>query len=99
MSNHLALNFTLYVKGDGISDTLTINLGTDPIGYSAPGGGFVSEALALGHAIDAVNISGTWSGAAVTKSALVSKVLTLSLAGGTPIPDGSFNLINGTLLF
>ncbi len=99
MSNKLALNFTLYVRGGGSSNSLVVNLGTDPVGYDPPGGGFMSDALALVHATDAVNISGDWSGAVVAKASLVSRTLTFDLSGGTPIPDGTLHLIHGTLLF
>lgn len=98
MANKLTLDFSLIFLSDGSTTTVAFNAFTGPVGYFAPGGnvGLLADSLA-GTISDAINLSGDWSGAAVTKQSILVGVVTLAIS---PVPTaGERHTISGTLAF
>lgn len=97
MANKTAVQFFVWVAGDGSSTTALVDLSTAPVGLTAPSGSLLTPNFSLSN----LSLSGfeglACSGGETVTATHILNIVTFTLSAA--IPNGIVEYIYGKLLF
>jgi hypothetical protein len=96
MANHQAINFYIYIEGDGASTTLVVTAATAAFGFLTPGNG-TTPVLDLATLVPTGFLNLSCSNGVTVTATILLGIITFTLSG--PIANGTIEYITGYLTF